>query len=670
MSLRKVYANIAGRVKKVKTKDFLVALFEAISNSIHAIQAIPTLGERGSITVELLRQPHQSSLKRVKLDPSITGFVITDNGIGFTDENMSSFCEADSLLKEHLGGKGVGRFSWLKFFERATIESDFTKEEKQFRRTFTFTTKGVDAVQPVQVKAARTTTVTLSPLLVDYESKTRKSLDEVAIAIIEHFVAYLVGGWMPSVKIIDGAASIDVSELYARSIGKSSSTTRITINDQPFNVTGIRSFLGDQGHTVFLCGDERVAEKVALGKRDAFFSHRFVDEDLRRYAFQVFVQSPYLDGIVNDDRDGFRFPEAGSLEAHANEGVTKDELIHRVIEWARGQVAAEIEGLKARNIETVMAFISADAPQYRHLVKRHKEAIAAIHETDKGKLDQALRRLQFEDELRTKGEVAALLRMADESGESESEGWRRRCDEVLSKLNEEGKANLASYIVQRALILDLLKKRMEIEDGSHAREEAIHQLIFPMRATSDDVSYEDQNLWIIDERLSYHYYLASDKPLRETPPAASDSKKRPDVLVFNRPIALNDRPENERMEAITILEFKRPGESAVEGEKNPVDQILEYIELIKKGRAETRKGRPIVATDGMYFFGFVICELAPSLKDALRRKTMLETPDGRGMFGFFPHHKAYIEVLSYEKMLDDAKKRNRILFDKLHLRVG
>ncbi len=39
------------------------------------------------------------------------------------------------------------------------------------------------------------------------------------------------------------------------------------------------------------------------------------------------------------------------------------------------------------------------------------------------------------------------------------------------------------------------------------------------------------------------------------------------------------------------------------------------------------------------------------------------------MFGFIASHRAYVEVISYEKMVDDARKRNRILFDKLRLPV-
>jgi hypothetical protein len=284
-------------------------------------------------------------------------------------------------------------------------------------------------------------------------------------------------------------------------------------------------------------------------------------------------------------------------------------------------------------------------------------------------LDQALRRIQFEEELKTRAETHALMKKAEEVGDGGKDEWKQQSAEILEKLSEEGKASLAAYIVQRKLILDLVQKRTEIGEGQYAREEAVHRLIFPMRTTSDDVSYESQNLWMLDERLSYHYYLASDKPLSAMPVAESRSTKEPDIIVFNRPIALSDRPETDRLESIVIVEFKRPGESSVDGQKNPVQQIQEYIELIQAGRAENRKGRPIMSTAATYFFGYVLCELDPLLKRILKRMNMKETPDGRGMFNFFDEHRAYIEVISYDKMLDDARKRNRILFEKLQLQT-
>src|SRR5690606_4140103 len=128
-------------------------------------------------------------------------------------------------------------------------------------------------------------------------------------------------------------------------------------------------------------------------------------------------------------------------------------------------------------------------------------------------------------------------------------------------------------------------------------------------------------------------------------------------LVFNRPVAMNDRSESERLESIVIIEFKRPGESSVDGIKDPVSQIQEYIELIQDGKAKTRKGRLMKVADGTHFYGYVICELDNNLKKSLARRGMKSTPDGRGMYSFFDDHRAYIEVISYDKMLDNAKKR-------------
>ena len=44
----------------------------------------------------------------------ITGFKVIDNGIGFDENNMRSFLQSDSTYRADKGGKGVGRFSWLK----------------------------------------------------------------------------------------------------------------------------------------------------------------------------------------------------------------------------------------------------------------------------------------------------------------------------------------------------------------------------------------------------------------------------------------------------------------------------------------------------------------------------------------------------------------------------
>jgi adenine specific DNA methylase Mod len=40
-------------------------------------------------------------------------------------------------------------------------------------------------------------------------------------------------------------------------------------------------------------------------------------------------------------------------------------------------------------------------------------------------------------------------------------------------------------------------------------------------------------------------------------------------------------------------------------------------------------------------------------------------PGGRGYFGYHPDYNAYIEVIYYGKLIDDARFRNEAFFKKL-----
>jgi len=63
----------------------------------------------------------------------------------------------------------------------------------------------------------------------------------------------------------------------------------------------------------------------------------------------------------------------------------------------------------------------------------------------------------------------------------------------------------------------------------------------------------------------------------------------------------------------------------------------------------------------------VICDTTREIEIIAQNKGMLPTPDKLGYYGYNPSLSAYVEIISYAKLLRDAKRRNRILFDKLHL---
>src|SRR3546814_6090470 len=70
------------------------------------------------------------------------------------------------------------------------------------------------------------------------------------------------------------------------------------------------------------------------------------------------------------------------------------------------------------------------------------------------------------------------------------------------------------------------------------------------RKDSDDLDYDDHNLWILDERLNFTSYVSSDKPIGKS------KGDRTDITVYNRRVAF--RGENEASNPITIFEFKKP----------------------------------------------------------------------------------------------------------------
>lgn len=54
-----------------------------------------------------------------------------------------------------------------------------------------------------------------------------------------------------------------------------------------------------------------------------------------------------------------------------------------------------------------------------------------------------------------------------------------------------------------------------------------------MRQTSEDIGLDKCNLWLIDERLAFHDYLASDKTLSSMPITDSNENKEPDLCALN-----------------------------------------------------------------------------------------------------------------------------------------
>jgi hypothetical protein len=193
----------------------------------------------------------------------------------------------------------------------------------------------------------------------------------------------------------------------------------------------------------------------------------------------------------------------------------------------------------------------------------------------------------------------------------------------------------------------------------------------PMQTISNALKFEDSNLWLVDERLAFHNFLASDKTLTSIPITNSDSTKEPDLLglsVYDNPLLVNDG-DNLPLASITVVEIKRPmrNDAKAGEEKDPIEQALGYLKRVRNGTVSTEAGRPIPNSEQIPGFCYVICDLTPTIKDRCALFNLKVTSDKLGYFGYNDNYNAYIEVISFDRLLNMATERNKAFFDKLGL---
>lgn len=658
--------DVIGRVRNtpLSVRHGLVPLFEAISNSIDAID--DRGHENGKIEVVVNRDLDSLLIddEEQRSVAPITGFEIIDNGIGFTEANYRSFNRSDSRLKAARGGKGIGRFLWLKAFEQVDIESVFADNGSEFHRSFRFvlsndpiTNHHVQEVTDVPVKI---TTVRLLGLKPEYAEHIIKRTDTIAYHIVEHFLECFVLERMPYILLYDDDEQIVLNELY-RSWVTQTDSTNFQIENQTFTVKHfmLRAYSG-MYHKLNYCGIRRVVkEKRLTHKSVGSLPSRIEAADGSQLIYAGYVSSSFLDQRVNQDRSDFTtFPDRG-LKFTGELGWP--DIEEEAIASSQAYLKPYTAPIALETREMVEDFVVQEAPQYRSLLKHRPEIVDEIPPAmspDKLELELHKRQKQWEIELReTADEIINLPELSDETDDDIQQKYER----FLEEWNENGKAALAKYVVHRRITLALLEKYMNANSGEgYALEKTIHQLIFPLKKTSDDIDYEQQNLWIIDEKLAFHRYLSSDIPLTKVEIIESEDQDRPDLLLFDNAFAI---VEKEPINGVTLFEFKRP----MRADSNPVTQMFRYIRKIRANKATTNHGRPITVRDETPFYCYAVCDLTQQLRYQFDDMNLQVTPDDEGYFGYNRRHRAYVEVISFNKLLRDAKQRNRILFEQLNM---
>lgn len=685
----KIGMSLVGRIENNITLGggkFLIPLFEAISNSIHAIDDAQE--PDGCITVKIHRDTSavQQLLDGTRALPPISGFSIEDNGVGFTKKNFDSFCTADSLYKKTRGGKGVGRFYWLKAFREIHVTSVYQEDDKWHERQFDF----VLTEDPIKPKPAievacgpRKTVVELLNCFPQFkkEDNAVKLYDTVGRKIIEHFVTYFVQNTCPEILLSDphtGTEAVSLNRMFTHELRLEDEPGTFDVGGETFTIhkLRIRTTAHRPPHSLHLCAQGRSVEEVSLVDHIPALSGALIDSDRAKFCYAGYVSGLTLDSAVSQDRTRFELPDRKGFYSE----VALHELIEKASEVSEQFLEPYLAPLREQQVERVKTYAESN-PRYRPLVRLRPAWVHAIRTDVKDEeLDLELYKLSQRLELEVRSEGAALKSEVEiETNGQPVKSVATRTQSLKRYLDDSNAisiAKLAEYVIQRRATLDFLADCMKIQsDGKFAKEDIVHELIFPMRTTSDTVADPDQNnLWLIDERLSYHMYLASDLQFSQIDQLQDESSERMDLFVlreFEVPHAFVD--SNRPFTSVTIIELKRPmrqqGYKTADDEQDPIWQVWRYVKRIRDGKVKDRTGQFIRVNDATPFYAFILCSLTPKMEEMAVANQFIETPDGLGYFNFHQQYRVYTELISYDKIINDARNRNQVLFDKLNLPV-
>lgn len=285
--------NLEGKIRHLPSfrAEALLPLFEAVVNSIQGIEERGDL-RRGSVEVRIHREA-----QRLLADfdtPAITGFSITDNGIGLDDVNLDSFETSDSIHKLAKGGKGVGRFLWLKAFDAVDIESIYQGTEGRLRRLVTFTARaGVVAQPPQPTTDEQRTTVHLRGFREEYRQlpSAYKTTAKIAQRVLEHCLSYFIANAAPTISVADTEGRLVLNDVFDNTIKKYISQEELLIDKLPFSLAHVKLYAThDKMHNIVLCANRRDVKSVSLAKTLGTTSQ--FDDAGHKFTYALYVTSP------------------------------------------------------------------------------------------------------------------------------------------------------------------------------------------------------------------------------------------------------------------------------------------------------------------------------------------------------------------------------------------
>ncbi|OCL85717.1 hypothetical protein AAX26_01784 [Aliarcobacter thereius] len=586
-------------VKKLPTNLKLMSVLnEAITNSIQAdATEIEIFFE--TIDISLLNDS-----KKVK------NITIIDNGKGFTDKSIISFNHYMSDYKQHLGCKGIGRFTYLTICEKIAYES--YNNGKNIKFYFDLDT---EEIKPKIIENQELVKKTKLKYIGIIDKEVSSDLNIEAKEIINHFLSifkfmidennevviklYLDDELKDTINSKEHGSNF-VDEDFIIKIGNIEESFKISYKQKGSSIKG------------FYCADKRSV------KQDDLNINFRTSKDK---GLLFFVTSPFFDKTVNDERTGFNIKDNDKNLLSFDWDIINRKLFSKI-----NSISKEL-GIDIENINN----------------KNKKESLNSA--------PYLATYIQKSQNLSTSAEI---IKEAKELFNKDKDYIRniknRNKSDYEERLYASNQAELAEYIFDREKIILDIKK--DIEDPlKKSNETIIHNKIMKKHTINKNYkSYKDNNLWLFDERFMIYTYAYSDKTINEIL-GVKDDLTRPDICIFTK--------TKDDIQDIVIIELK--GNDAT-GEKNAggLTETNKYTFKIKQ-YFESKK-------IDVRIWSYLITNLGKDEKAALDVAVGVHksyTPKGEMYYIYNDKLNSTTHIYSLETMIEDAMSRNQLFLDIL-----
>ena len=664
--------NIKGIVKDIKGRTtYLTPLIEAICNSIDAIG-----GKPGGLIEIVVNRDNQKSFEDVDNNKGIGSIIaidVIDNGIGFDNENRESFDTYKSGYKYQIGGKGFGRFMYLKYFNRVTIESIYIENDILKKRSFTFG-HGAEIIEDEKISdctesdAATGTILHLSS--VKPNAISDKGLEVIARKLVEKLLVFFTDKNLPQIilKEVDDSNRVilndyikEGSDIEMIDEKPMSLTSNLSSNTHEFLVKIYKIYYSDITSKICLTANFRGVTETPIHNYVPEFKETLFEitenRQQRNFTVTACVVGDYLNDNVTTERDEFTFSSAKNNDLFAE--FSQAQIEKEAALLAKTCFQQSMNDRFEEKKKKVLTYVNGIAPWNKTLINDIDMEGLPVGISDE-ELEMAFQKAKFHKEQKARIAIKELLNKQQE--EYGGEDMESQINEILQSVTETGKNDLAHYVCTRKKVLDLFDNlRRRTEEGKAHLECEVHNLIFPMVNNDRNVEYNNHNLWLLDERLVFSQYIASDKVISHV------EHDEPDLAVFFKERMFYRNGENVLTSPVSIFEFKRPKRTNYPDDENPIAQACRYARKILDGKYEMPDGieQVKVSKTNTPVYLYIVCDIVPKIRDFATLANLTVSPDDEGYFGFMPGYNAYVEVMSFKKLVDDARMRNKIFFKKL-----